>query len=241
MQLVVWILLSAFGAGGIAMHIANRNVERDERNRRWTKYCAYFVIVSAVLFAAQSGPIVFVPLLSLVAVLGARELWRAQRSSCATRVPFGPSIWVAYTLACAGLLSFALWSTPHEAVFTYLCVAFFDGFSQIIGQLVGKHPLVRRLSPGKTWEGMVGGLVTAVACGIALRHLVERDAARGALLAFALALAALGGDLAASWVKRRCGLKDFGTWLPAHGGVLDRFDSLFGAAPVSLLLLHFVR
>jgi phosphatidate cytidylyltransferase len=239
MQTVVWIYATAFGAGAIAVHLANRNVDRAERRRRWTKFAAYFVIVSAVLCAASAGPLVFVALLAIVALIGAHELRGILRSSA--RAPFAAGIWAAYALACTGLLCFGWWSTPHEAVFTYLTVAFFDGFSQISGQLVGRHPLVRRLSPGKTWEGMIGGWMTAVACGVALRRFVGLDVTRAAAITCAIAFAALFGDLAASWVKRKCGVKDFGTWLPAHGGVLDRFDGFLFALPAVYYLLQVMQ
>lgn len=113
-----------------------------------------------------------------------------------------------------------------------------------VGRLVGRHKLAPHVSPGKTIEGLLGGL--ALACGgawLALAWLPERiGAARPegpgwAWAAFGLAVAVAGvvGDLSKSLIKRDVGRKDSSTWLPGFGGVLDLVDSPLGAAPVAYL------
>jgi phosphatidate cytidylyltransferase len=230
--------LPAFAIGACAMAAGSRRVERPERRRRWIKFVVYFGIVHLVLLAAAGGWQLFAGLLALVWVLGALELRRALRGARAT---FALPVGIAYAALGAGLLAFARLCTPAEALWTWLVVVFFDGFSQVCGQLFGRHKLVPRLSPGKTLEGAAGGSCAGVAIGLCLRGLVDLAVAGALQTAVALALAALAGDLAASWVKRRCGLKDFGQLLPGHGGVLDRFDSLLGAAPLALLCFHWLR
>ncbi len=238
---VLWICWVAFVVGAFAMHAASRKLEHAERRRRWTKFVTYFLVVNLTLLCAASGRFVFMPWMAIVVMLGAREILRALRPAIGERDSLTVPVCSAYVVASACLLAFAWSSSRGEAVYTYLVVAFFDGFSQISGQLAGRHRLARTLSPGKTVEGALGGLVMAVVGGILLRHLVGFSLTQSSMIACALAVAALIGDLAASWVKRRRGVKDFGNLLPGHGGVLDRFDSLFGAAPVSLLLFHVLR
>jgi len=224
---VLALSLPAFALGACALLAASPRVEPAERRRRWTKLGVYFAIVHLVLLAAAAGWQAFAALMGLVWILGTLELRRALRTM-PRRGALG--VWAAYALLGACLLAFARACTPSETLHTYLVVVFFDGFSQVAGQLFGRHRLAPRLSPGKTLEGAAGGLVFALALGF-----WPPGTPLGSL---ALALAALAGDLAASWVKRRSGLKDFGQLLPGHGGVLDRFDSLLGAAPVALLWFH---
>jgi phosphatidate cytidylyltransferase len=111
-----------------------------------------------------------------------------------------------------------------------------------VGILLGRHLMVPRISPKKTWEGFAGSaLACLVAGGLALSLLLHGAVWQGVLLGAAAVLAATLGDLAASMSKRDLGIKDWGALLPGHGGVLDRIDSLVVAAPVVwLLLLVFV-
>ena len=120
-------------------------------------------------------------------------------------------------------------------MFVYLIVALFDGFSQIFGQLAGAHQLARSISPSKTIEGAIGGCCAAVLSAATLSGMFSMSVAGAMAAAVVIAMAALAGDLSASWIKRKSGIKDFGRLLPGHGGVLDRFDSLLVAAPVWLL------
>jgi phosphatidate cytidylyltransferase len=123
-----------------------------------------------------------------------------------------------------------------RSVFLYLTVATNDAFAQITGQLLGRRAMAPRLSPGKTIEGALGGILFAIAMGWALGGATGLDHATGAALGLVLGSAGLAGDLTASAWKRALGLKDFSNLLGAQGGVLDRFDGLIFAAPVLYLL-----
>lgn len=102
------------------------------------------------------------------------------------------------------------------------------------GRLLGRRKLAPRISPKKTWEGVWGGIALAIAAAFLLTGVVPGFAVRpGALVAIAVVttLASVGGDLFISIHKRTVALDDTGTFLPGHGGVLDRYDSLLSGAP----------
>jgi phosphatidate cytidylyltransferase len=108
------------------------------------------------------------------------------------------------------------------------------------GRAWGRHKLAPKVSPAKTWEGFWGGLMAVALAAVLLWSLLPVQAAHislAAVLAVTLttALASVVGDLSVSMVKRQSGAKDSGSLLPGHGGVLDRLDSLCGAAPVFAL------
>lgn len=101
-----------------------------------------------------------------------------------------------------------------------------------VGSLVGKHKMAPQISPGKTWEGFVGGwlLCVAVVCALGSGFQLPTAAALG--MGFLIGVAAPAGDLAESVLKRFGGVKDSGKIFPGHGGVLDRFDSLLFVVPL---------
>jgi phosphatidate cytidylyltransferase len=109
-----------------------------------------------------------------------------------------------------------------------------DAAQFVFGKLFGRHPLAARLSPKKTWEGFAGGLVftTALGAGVA-PSITGLSAVEGAIAGAVLGTAGLLGDLLVSGIKRDAGVKDTGAVLPAHGGILDRCDSLLVAAPLA--------
>lgn len=113
------------------------------------------------------------------------------------------------------------------------------------GKLFGRHQLAPSVSPKKTVEGAIGGLLGALLFTIAYQLVVARSFAVNLPMALLLGTALLGaaasqlGDLSFSLIKRECGIKDFGKLLPGHGGILDRFDGLLFAVPtveIALLL-----
>jgi CDP-diglyceride synthetase len=104
------------------------------------------------------------------------------------------------------------------------------------GRSIGGPKLAPRLSPNKTWAGLIGGAVAASALG-ALLHAAAGLPLVLALASPLLAVLAQAGDLYESWLKRRAGVKDSGNILPGHGGVLDRLDGLVPVAPVAALLV----
>ncbi|MFM1726415.1 phosphatidate cytidylyltransferase [Rhodococcus sp. PAM 2766] len=106
------------------------------------------------------------------------------------------------------------------------------------GVFFGKHPMVPAISPKKSWEGFAGSLVGCVIGGVlAVTFILDANPLIGVLLGAALVFTATLGDLIESQVKRELGIKDMGTLLPGHGGIMDRLDSLLPSAFITWLVL----
>lgn len=126
----------------------------------------------------------------------------------------------------------------HQLLFTLiLLIATFDSASYIFGKLWGKHKIAPHISPGKTWEGFLGGSVVTIIVGSLFLRVLLSSLALALLFSFAIAASSLVGDLFESYLKRRVGQKDSGLILPGHGGLLDRMDGLMFAGVVVLFLV----
>ena len=129
----------------------------------------------------------------------------------------------------------------HARVLAFLImVVCSDTGGYAAGALLGKHPMAPTISPKKSWEGFAGSIVTAMiggALAISLLPALHHPWWQGAVIGGVLAVVSTMGDLAESLIKRDLGVKDMGTLLPGHGGVMDRMDSLLPSAVVAWALL----
>ena len=129
-----------------------------------------------------------------------------------------------------GLLPFIVSSDNGRELLAYGILVVFaaDSGAYFIGRSLGKHKMVPRVSPGKTWEGFAGGVIAAVVASLVLSSLFSLDFSITRIVVFGIAIAVLGvvGDLAESWIKRLADVKDSGGIIPGHGGILDRLDAL---------------
>ncbi len=135
-----------------------------------------------------------------------------------------------------------LYSTgPLILLFALLIVWVADSGAYFAGKTMGRVKLAPQISPGKTWEGVIGGLIAVVLLTLARSIWVDTNLA--VFIPFCLAVASISivGDLTVSMFKRTAGLKDSGTLFPGHGGVLDRIDSVAAAAPLFALGLSVVQ
>jgi phosphatidate cytidylyltransferase len=123
--------------------------------------------------------------------------------------------------------------------FLVVVVQLSDVFQYVWGKLFGRHPIAPTISPKKTWEGFLGGIVCAVLLGTSLWWITPFNPWQAALMALAIALMGFVGGLVMSAVKRDRGVKDYGSFIEGHGGVLDRVDSLLFAAPIFFHLTRF--
>ena len=118
----------------------------------------------------------------------------------------------------------------------------YDTGAYMVGRQIGRHKFMTHISPAKSVEGLVGGLVTTTAVTCLLLAALGQAWIGGLLLGPLLGLAAQAGDLAESMLKRAAGAKDSGTLIPGHGGILDRIDSFLFAGPVvALYVLALLR
>ena len=147
-------------------------------------------------------------------------------------------VWVGGGLGCLMLLR-AIPEDGRLVIFTVLLAVFADDTAAyFVGRTIGRHKMAPRISPGKSWEGFIGGTIAAMAVAFFAMYdqgyLTDLEAvALGATVAFSSTL----GDLFESAIKRDLGVKDSGRVLAGHGGVLDRVDSILWAGPAAFYLV----
>jgi len=168
------------------------------------------------LFAAALVAAVILPLLA--------QVLRPGRHSLAD------SAFTAVATVYAGLGAYLLWlgrlGGGRLAVWAIVLTWVYDTTAYFAGRAWGRRKLAPSLSPGKTWEGAVAGLAATVAVGLSLGAMAGIDPVVGGAASALAAALAQAGDLVESALKRFAGVKDAGSVIPGHGGVLDRFDSL---------------
>lgn len=132
----------------------------------------------------------------------------------------------------------------HSPLFLLACIllaVIADSAAYFSGRRFGKHKLAPRISPGKSWEGALGAALAIAVYALLVSLFAWREtvAHSAAVLGYAMILfvASILGDLFESHAKRQAGIKDSGHWLPGHGGVLDRIDSLSAVLPLALCFL----
>lgn len=183
--------------------------------------------------------------LSVIAVLTYQVLRFAQMEFTGAAVTLGGIVYIGLGFAHVLLLRRAAYLTAPDAPWRGLApiaLAFFctwanDIFAYIGGVALGKHRLAPLVSPKKSWEGFVSGLLAAALVGALFAPLLQWRRLSGLLVGALIAVAATFGDLAESSLKRHCGVKDSGKLLPGHGGVLDRLDSSLFVLPLTFYLL----
>jgi phosphatidate cytidylyltransferase len=167
--------------------------------------------------------------------------WLAQGWRIRSAVAMAIAGWVV--LVPAWLALARLQSEPEKLLALLGILWISDTAAYGAGRAWGKHKLAPGISPGKTWEGVAGAAAAVavyyVALSFAIPHWGWWNGIGGALLFAGVALAGVLGDLFESWIKRQAGVKDSGTLLPGHGGVLDRIDSVTSGLPIAALLLPY--
>ena len=130
-----------------------------------------------------------------------------------------------------------------ERIMTFvILVGCNDTFGYFVGVLIGKHPMAPKISPKKSWEGLVGSIVfTTLGGSLMFHYVLDINWYLGALVGLLIVFTATSGDLIESAMKRDLQLKDMGSLLPGHGGVLDRLDSVLLSAPALWLTLELVQ
>ena len=130
-----------------------------------------------------------------------------------------------------------------ERVMTFvILVGCNDTFGYFVGVLIGKHPMAPKISPKKSWEGLVGSIIfTTLGGSLMFHYVLDIHWHLGAIVGLLIVFTATSGDLIESAMKRDLHLKDMGSLLPGHGGILDRLDSVLLSAPALWLTLELVQ
>ncbi len=201
--------------------------------------------LSSTLFVAiffgmiQYWPLIVVgwTLVPMVGVVLLRNRTEISMYEGVTRAIFVPC-YVALPLAMLALI-FRYPKGNLWVLFLFVCVFAGDTGAFYFGRLMGRHKLIPSVSPGKTWEGAMGGALCSVLAGLWYLRIVRIDklGINTALLLVGITVVAQLGDLAESLLKRTQGKKDSGSLLPGHGGILDRIDGLLFAIPLLYLYL----
>lgn len=171
------------------------------------------------------------------------ELWRNKQNPF-TNIAFGilGVVYIAFPLSLiVYFFDPVIMSGPYHfgiVLGFFLVLWLNDTGAYFVGSLIGKHKLFERISPAKTWEGSIGGALFALLTGWGLSFVFQQLNIYQWLI-FSLIIVVSGslGDLVESMLKRSLGIKDSGTILPGHGGMLDRFDAVFIAAPFVFVYL----
>ena len=216
------VILFGFGAAIFASVAVARSLEAER------------VILAAILYGLVAVPSVFVC-----------ELFRKQEHPIANvAVTLAGVLYVALPaalmLAVPLLLSNGAGWNPWCALCYILTIWANDSFAYLAGVTFGKHRMCERISPKKSWEGFVGGVVAAVGFAVLWGWLLDGNMLVWAGLGGVVAITGVAGDFVESLFKRSAGVKDSGAIMPGHGGVLDRFDALFISAPYAVLYLILV-
>lgn len=200
------------------------------------------------LYGGAAKSVVFIPYLVTIVYLLVAELYLKQPdpiqdwaytmlAQMYIALPFSLLNVLAFTATNNGLVMFN--TLLPLSVFVFLWVN--DSGAYCIGSLLGRHKLFPRISPGKSWEGSIGGAVFVLAAAYAISYFLD-----GSMLTMpqwmglGLVVVVFGtwGDLVESLFKRTLGIKDSGNILPGHGGMLDRFDSSLLAIPAAVVYLY---
>ena len=125
-----------------------------------------------------------------------------------------------------------------EAFILFVLIWSSDSFAYFFGRLFGKHKMAPKISPKKTWEGFIGGVICTLILGFFIEQYLPEMRGNWLIIGFLVSIFAPLGDLVESQLKRTFGVKDSGNIIPGHGGVLDRLDSFIICAPV--IYMYFI-
>lgn len=189
--------------------------------------------------ALNPEPLMLLVALMFVPLIFIAEVFRKSNNTIENGALASMSLlYVALPLALLMLIGTeaGVWR-PARVLMVIFTVWVNDIFAYLVGCSIGKHKMCPSISPKKSWEGFVGGVVSACGFGILMGLWLEGDLLLWGILGFVVALSGVAGDLVESVLKRSVGVKDSGNIMPGHGGMLDRFDALFISAPIAFFAI----
>jgi len=210
-------------------------------------FFSLWLSAAAILFFQFSGGTTLAACLALVVLLAlfAVQIFNIPRSPLRNLGHL--TLWIVYVV-----IPLSLWWTIRDydsllnpaagrwfLLVLFVCIWITDTVAYAVGSAIGKHKLLPEASPNKSWEGAIAGFVAAPLVVLLFKAVGIFDFNIWDIAAFAIIVGVIGqvGDLLESLLKREAGIKDTSGFLPGHGGLLDRFDSLFLATPALYLYL----
>lgn len=257
---LVVILIAALIVGALLEFFALGERARFHGYRSWTAFCAALIVFQQwvatgvqtwsigrdLRFTRSSGVpefpmelvlLVFVLGAALVLILSSRPLGHALGD---IGISASGLLFLAVPLSALVRLETTPVIGRQLLLFTLVLIWVGDTAAYFVGRWFGRTPMATLVSPRKTWEGAAANLIGSVAVGIAFAPWLHMEARRVVWMAAFGNIGGQIGDLLESGYKRSAGVKDSGTLLPGHGGVLDRIDALVLAAPVVWYYFHYV-
>ncbi len=207
----------------------------------------FFAFYSMTHLGVENRTLLFAPYAFLVAYTFVRQLYNKENCSLDNYAYFTlTQLYAALPFALLNILSTVGADGSTYSFIMPLSIFVFiwcnDTGAFFVGCSIGRHKMWERVSPKKTWEGTIGGVVVAAIAGFVMSHFfTQLNMLQWMGLAIAVAIAGTYGDLIESCIKREMGIKDSGNILPGHGGFLDRFDSTLLAAPVAMIYLALIE
>ena len=203
-------------------------------------------ITAGSYLAGQQTPVVFsttsVLLASLALTVLAALVWRLPRGANGYVTDTAASLMIIGYVPLLGSFAALLLAGDNGSarmVTFLLVVVMSDTGGYIVGVIFGRHPMAPTISPKKSWEGFAGSVLFATVAAVLMTVLVlDRPFWVGLVLGVCMVAVGTAGDLVESVIKRDLGIKDMSSFLPGHGGVMDRLDSLLLAAPVAWLIMY---
>jgi len=238
MEILLYIiLLIYFIIGAVLIAITNRRKNRIEKKYNWKKYFVYLIIINTLFFSILLKKQYFTYICLIISIIGIYEI--INNAIKTNKIIIGIQVVLAFIIISYFFILFSFNKTSY-LLYTLFIVTIFDAFSQLIGQIIGKNKIFPKISPNKTYEGLIGGLFVSIITSILIRNLLEINIIKSITIGFGVSAFAFIGDFFASYIKRKYGIKDFSNLLPGHGGVLDRFDSLIMGSLFSLIIIKFI-
>ena len=237
--------------------IVNKNADLQV-NRLITTVAGVYLFYAVMAFNMNvCGSEIFIPYLVSIMYLMISELYFDRKNSIYNwAFALMAQLYIALPFALLNTLSFIAvtksWDMPQPIYTPVITLSMFiflwcsDAGAYCVGSLIGKNKLFPRISPGKSWEGSIGGGLIAIIAGIFIYYISNKYQVPTpinswtAWIGMAIVVVVFGtwGDLVESLLKRKLGIKDSGHILPGHGGMLDRFDSTLMAIPAVVVYIY---
>lgn len=221
---------------------AKSNNEQKQINVKMLRNMTY--VLSVVYYLAlyfRKADLKYVTGIIFIAMLAYMCLFVANFENCSVAhfsMSFIGFMYVTVMMSCVYIIRI-MEDGPHTIWLVFICSWVCDTCAYFSGTMFGKHKMAPVLSPKKSVEGAIGGVLGSAIVGVIYVHFIaniylgaDLNVIHSAVICILGAIASQVGDLFASAIKRNCGIKDYGKLIPGHGGVLDRFDSVIFTAPI---------